>query len=274
MFRRSGSLAKKAAQLEAEKITRNQIKHLRALRAKKYRQEHQQFVVEGETIVGEVLDRFPSELRYLIGTVEFIESMSPATVQRLAERVVRGDYATMKNISALDTPSPVMALLDMPAHSHCAEPVRGLTLYLDGIRDPGNLGAIMRVADWYGIHRVYLAEDCVDVYNAKTIQASMGAFLRVTAPRVALDTLRAASPGLSIVGTRIEGGIALGSYDWNRDTLLVIGSESQGIRPDNVAMMTDWLSIPRGNSNSGAESLNAAVATGILCANYNWQFPS
>ncbi len=271
-------------------LTAAQVKHLRGLQAKKVRYQHRQFVAEGATIVTEIIGLRPTSLRYVVCTPEYYQQLDSAAARALHGQIFFGDANTLKRISSLDTPPAVLALLDMPdasllspsdqpasrpssvdqavADTQQFSPMTGLHLYLDGIRDPGNLGTILRVADWFGHAQVFLSDDCVDPYNSKTIQASMGAFMRVRTQFARLDELRAAHPQLSIVGTRIEGGEDGLNCAWQRETLLVIGSESHGIRPEQQAAIGRWLSIPRGAQHSGSESLNAAVAAGILCAAY------
>lgn len=267
-------------------LTRNQAKHIRGLRDRKYRYQHQQFVAEGETIVAEILAAAPAALRYIVCTSEYYLRQSDSLQAQLTGSVFCCDLDTFRRISSLDSPPAALAVLDMPAAglpatglldpqvfspaptSPASSPPAGLQLYLDGIRDPGNLGTILRVADWFGHAAVYLSEDCVDVYNSKTVQASMGAFLRVRAHTSSLSQLQLNYPQLAIVGTRIESGHDGLAYAWPRDSLLVIGSESHGIRPEQQSLINTWISIPRGREGSGAESLNAAVASGILCAAY------
>ncbi len=245
-------------------LTRNQAKHLRALRGRKYRHEQQQFVAEGETIVAEVLAAAPVELRYVVCTTDYFARQTPQIQAQLGNQIYCCDVPTFNRLSSLDTPPAALAVLDIPKDR--SVPLSGLNLYLDGIRDPGNLGSILRVADWFGHSALYLSHDCVDVYNAKSIQASMGAFLRVCVRTESLSAIRSAHPKLSIVGTRIENGEDAFCCHWHPETLLVIGNESHGIREEQQAWLDSWLSIPRGPDRSGAESLNAAIATGILCA--------
>lgn len=225
-------------------------------------------MVEGPTIVSEILATVPRELRYVVCTQDYAARIDAAQAASLPGQIFQCDDATLKTISVLDTPSPILALVDMPTRSASLTPVHGLSLYLDGIRDPGNLGTILRVADWYGIKTVYVAEDCVDVYNAKALQASMGAFLRVRTHTVSLADLRVGNPDLSILGSAVSGGCDAHTAAWQPNVLLVIGSESHGVRPESCDCISDWVSIPRGANATGAESLNAAVATGILCAAY------
>lgn len=274
-------------------LTRNQIKHLVSLRLKKYRHNHRQYLAEGDTLTAEIVQSASPALRYVICTQAYWENQTRVWQASLVDQVYCCDEATIASISSLDTPTDVLALLDMPAEEFdmpakdaaqgappeaTLEPqaaitstfasTAGLWLYLDGLRDPGNLGTIWRIADWFGVSHVYLSDDCVDAYNPKVIQASMGAFLRVSCRCRTLASLRAEYPAMSIQGTCISDGVNALAYSWSAHTLLVIGSESHGIRPAAHAWLDGWLSIPRGPHSSGAESLNAGVATGILCASY------
>lgn len=276
--------------LKPSTLTAAQVKHLRGLQAKKVRYQQQQFVAEGATIVSEIMSLRPPSLRYVVCTPEYYQQLDSAAGRALHGQIFCCDASTLKRISSLDTAPPVLALLDMPAallmsQAEQTQPVPssvapkedgalkfhlapGLHLYLDGIRDPGNMGTMLRVADWFGHAQLFLSDDCVDPYNSKTIQASMGAFLHVRPQLACLHELKAAHPELSIMGTRIDGGEDGLGYHWQRDTLLVIGSESHGIRDTQQAAVDGWLSIPRGIQRSGFESLHAAVAAGILCAAY------
>ncbi|MEO8269618.1 MAG: hypothetical protein ABI557_07860, partial [Aureliella sp.] len=141
-------------------LTRNQTKHLRSLCKKKHRQEQRQFLVEGETMVSEILRSASPDLRYLVCTVDYFESQSPIWREAASERVYCCDEQTIVSISSLATPTGVLALLDMPlakdVSAEIAAPlVAGLSLYLDGLHDPGNLGTIWRIADWFGVRRLF-----------------------------------------------------------------------------------------------------------------------
>ncbi len=256
-------------------LTRNQIKHLRSLRKKKHRHEQRQFLVEGETLTAEVVNSATSGLRYLICTADYFHSQSDAWRSVVGGRIYCCDQSGIASISSLDSPPRILALLDMPPIEEELSPdavgkmpAGGLWLYLDGLRDPGNVGTIWRIADWFGVRRLYRSEDCADLYNPKVIQASMGAFLRVTARTRSLTSLRDEHPQLTMLGTCLSGGTDGLHFTWPAHTLLVIGSESHGIRSAAVELVDGWLSIPRSPQSSGAESLNAGVATGILCSAY------
>lgn len=249
-------------------LSRQQIKTLGSLRAKKNRREQQQFLAEGETIVAEILQAMPEELLLVACDATYYDSLAEPIRRRLQDRLIACDERTLRKISSLDSASPVLAVLRIPEQPAAIPIVRGLALYLDGIRDPGNLGTILRVADWFGMPHVYATADCVDAYNPKAIQAGMGAFLRVSVITASLPALRQAQPDLQVIGTRVTGGSSVFGYRWQHNNLLVIGSESHGIRENVSQEISNWVSIPSGRATRGAESLNAAVATGILCAAY------
>jgi TrmH family RNA methyltransferase len=137
-----------------------------------------------------------------------------------------------------------------------------LTLLLDEIQDPGNLGTIMRIADWFGIPNVICSTNCADAYNPKTIQATMGAFLRVRTFRLNLTEFCRNFSALPVYGA-VLGGENLFQTKLNKNALIVIGNEGKGISPDMIQQLTHRIEIP---ANGQAESLNAAIATGIICA--------
>lgn len=173
--------------------------------------------------------------------------------------------AAMKKISALQSPGEVLAVVDMPDEPLSSTWLSGdICLYVDGLQDPGNLGAIWRIADWFGFPALFCSPDSVDAYNPKVIQASMGAFLRVPTLEIALETLLERHPGLPVLGAAMDG---LSVFDWHvpQNGVLVIGQEGRGLSPGAEAMLTQRLTIPR-HPAGGAESLNAAVATGIFAA--------
>ena len=142
---------------------------------------------------------------------------------------------------------------------------RGWGLFLDGIQDPGNLGTILRIADWFGISRVFSSPDCVDPFNPKVVQATMGAFLRVSCIETTIDRLYQEYPGIPIYGEVMDGENVFHTSLKGANGIIVIGNEGSGISPEAERLLSHRISIPPA-AHSGAESLNAAVATGILCA--------
>lgn len=244
-------------------ISSNEIKRIKALQQKKFRDEAGLFVVEGEKMVEEA-------------------RKSPFRVNAVYRRDEIGDEA-MKRISALASPSPVLAVVSKPEDIYIDDCMSlsgllskgGLYLALDTIRDPGNLGTILRIADWFGIDAVFAAKDTVDVFNPKVVQSTMGAIFRVRMHYVDLPSL---SDMMLDMGGRIYGTFLDGQNIYSRplDTgvdgipsMIVIGNESEGISKAMTAKVSDRLYIPPYPADDpGSESLNAAVATAITVAEF------
>lgn len=244
-------------------ISSNEIKRIKALQQKKFRDEAGLFVVEGEKMVEEA-------------------RISPFRVNAVYRRDEIGDEA-MKRISALASPSPVLAVVSKPEDIYIDDCMSlsgllskgGLYLALDTIRDPGNLGTILRIADWFGIDAVFAAKDTVDVFNPKVVQSTMGAIFRVRMHYVDLPSL---SDMMLDMGGRIYGTFLDGQNIYSRplDTgvdgipsMIVIGNESEGISKAMTAKVSDRLYIPPYPADDpGSESLNAAVATAITVAEF------
>lgn len=243
-------------------ISNNEIKRVKALQQKKFRDETGLFTVEGEKMVDEAV-------------------ASPFKVENIYRREDIGEDA-MKRISALSSPSPVLAVVRKPEDIYINDVSKltsllskgGLYLALDTIRDPGNLGTILRIADWFGINAVFATKDTVDVFNPKVVQATMGAIFRVKMHYVDLPALSdvVLTAGGKIFGTFLDG---LNIYSRPLDNgdeapvLIVIGNESEGISPSMAKLVTDRLYIPPYPADDpGSESLNAAVATALTVAEF------
>ena len=243
-------------------ISNNEIKRVKALQQKKFRDETGLFTVEGEKMVDEAV-------------------ASPFKVETIYRREDIGEDA-MKRISALSSPSPVLAVVRKPEDIYINDVSKltsllskgGLYLALDTIRDPGNLGTILRIADWFGIDAVFATKDTVDVFNPKVVQATMGAIFRVKMHYVDLPALSDVilTAGGKIFGTFLDG---LNIYSRPLDNgdeapvLIVIGNESEGISPAMAKLVTDRLYIPPYPADDpGSESLNAAVATALTVAEF------
>lgn len=173
--------------------------------------------------------------------------------------------AELQKISSLTTPNSVLAIAEMPEEPlDAALPGAEICFYLDGIQDPGNMGTILRIADWFGFPAVFCSPDCADVYNTKVVQASMGAIFRIKSWEIPLEELLERAPGIPVSGAVLGGAdvfaTTLPSYG-----LLVMGNEGRGISAATEQLLTHRLTIPR-HPAGGAESLNAAVAAGILAA--------
>lgn len=243
-------------------ISNNDIKRVKALQQKKVRDESGLFIVEGEKMVQEAVD-------------------SPFTVEHIYYKEEIGEEA-MKRISALANPSPALAVVRKPSDAYVDDLLAldsvldegGLYLALDTIRDPGNLGTILRIADWFGIKAVFATRDTVDLFNPKVVQATMGAIFRVKIHYVDLPALsqKILDKGGKVYGTFLDGK---NLYERPLDngaanpSVIVIGNESEGISDTMSKLVSDRLYIPPYPADQpGSESLNAAIATAITVAEF------
>lgn len=248
-------------------LTKAEIQRLRSLREKKHREELGLFVIEGEKVVGELLAaNYPFSEIY--ATDAWLSINAPggklASPSPHLPRVTRVSDEEMARASHYPTPSNVLAV----GHIH-REPLpphgldRGLTLALDGVQDPGNVGTLLRIADWFALDRVLLSPDCADVYHQKVINATMGSFARAKVHTTDLAAAFEDTHGLPILGCDLTGHSVhtIGSYS---DAVIVIGSEGRGLSPEVRECITHYITIPRYGT---AESLNAATAAAIVCDN-------
>jgi RNA methyltransferase, TrmH family len=235
-------------------LTKNEIKYIQSLFHKKQRDEEKVFIAEGPKLAGELInDR--SNIKHIYATTEWLEKNAdlqvPVTVISKIE---------LSKISNLETPNEVVVIAHKPVP--VAKPVfkNKLTIVLDGIQDPGNMGTIIRIADWFGIQQIICSKDCVDVYNPKVIQSTMGSILRIKFWIKHFNEwkdIEVPVYGAILVGKNI---FTIGKVD---EGLLVIGNESKGIREPFIQKITDPVTIPKVGE---AESLNAGVAAGIIVA--------
>ncbi len=212
----------------------------------------------------ELIRTRPGHIEALYALAPWLERHREA-LPGLQEGITEVTPQELKKLSGLHTPNQVLALVRLHVEElDAGRLAREWTLFLDGIRDPGNLGTILRIADWFGISCVCCSPDCVDQFNPKVIQASMGAFLRVDCIVSTLAELRQVAGPLPILGADLSGE-NLFQIPLPARGIVVIGSEAHGISPEVQEQLTHRIRIPRG-AGGGAESLNAAVATGIICA--------
>lgn len=230
-------------------LSNSRIKTIRSLSSKKFRQSLGLFVVEGEKMVEEAL-------------------RSDFEVVEIWRRDEIGPDA-MARISQLSTPSPVLAVVRARPLSQMP-PCKGLCLALDGIRDPGNFGTIIRIADWFGADVIYASEDSVELYNPKTVQASMGAIFRKKVVYCDIPALckSFSKAGLKVYGTFLDGQ-DIYSQPLDKEGLVVMGNESEGISEAVAAQVDSRLLIPSFTGGAPtAESLNVAVATAVTLSEF------
>jgi TrmH family RNA methyltransferase len=234
-------------------LTKNETKYIQSLFHKKQRDDEKVFVAEGPKLAGELLHT-PSAVKHIYATNSWLRKNTGLKVPATEVSEIE-----LGKISNLQTPNEVVVIARQLIPSD--EPVfkKRLTIVLDGIQDPGNMGTIIRIADWFGVQQIICSDDCVEVYNPKVIQSTMGSILRVKCwfkdfnewkEKIEVPVFGALLEGKNIyaVGKTAEG-------------LVVTGNESKGIREPLISKITDPVTIPKAG---GAESLNAAVATGII----------
>lgn len=246
-------------------LSKAQLKLIKSLEQRKFRRETGLFVAEGGKTIGDLTAcGLPCEL--VIATKEWIATHALTTATPITE-VSEED---MKRASFLRTPQGVLALFRHPCEDNDdSYPVRSLCLALDGVQDPGNMGTIIRIADWFGIEHIYCSAGCVDAFGPKTIQATMGAIGRVKIHRTNLPSLIASLKGKTpVYGTFLNGNNIYDKELENRG-LIVMGNEGNGISKDCEENITNRLFIPNypaGRTTS--ESLNVSTATAIICSEF------
>ena len=251
-------------------ISKSLLKQIKSLELRKFRKESGLFVAEGGKTVQDLID-LGLDCTAIIATEQWLKSHKLNT--RTAVSVVSEE--DIKKASFLRTPQGVLALFKQQQHIiDLTTPERELCLALDNIQDPGNMGTIIRIADWFGIKAIFATKDTVDVFNPKVVQATMGAIFRVKLHYVDLPELSEMllSEGGSIYGTFLDGeNIYSRELKTGVDSpvVIVIGNESEGISDKMGALVSDRLYIPPFPADSpGSESLNAAIATAITVAEF------
>jgi TrmH family RNA methyltransferase len=250
-------------------ISRSRLKYLSSLKIKKLRSEHRQFIMEGDKIVSDILKEGKTGIRQLIASQEWLRA-NEKLLTGLAGEVTEADFSDLERISSLETPPPVIALMDMFEHALDMKELSDTwCIALDTIQDPGNLGTIIRSADWFGIRHIICNEGCADYFNPKVIQASMGAILRVKVYYGDLATILkkyASGLSLAIYGTFMEG-MPVYELSAEKKGMIVFGNESRGISEELIPHIQNRITIPPGNKGtSHIESLNVASAVSVVCS--------
>jgi TrmH family RNA methyltransferase len=243
-------------------LSKNQIKFINALKQKKIREEHHLFIAEGSKIIHELL-RSEIKIKQLYTTANFIsKTKAPYSIECIEVKANE-----MERISALTTASEVLAVCEIPNYELNIDTLKNkLTLVLDDIKDPGNLGTIIRIADWFGISNIICSNDTADIYNPKVVQATMGSISRVKVHYTDLiELFKVQNLKLKVFGALLEGE-NIYTKKLPSEGFIVIGNESKGISKTLLPYITDEISIP--SFSSETESLNAAIATAIICSEF------
>ena len=237
-------------------ISKNQLKLITSLSQKKYRQKHDLFIAEGVKVLNELLNS-TFEIETLFCTDDFEATISE-------EKVVRISETELKKVSTLKSPNKALGIFKIPKEK--AVQNSGLTIALDAINDPGNLGTIIRLCDWFGVTQLVCSKDTVDCYNQKVVQASMGSLTRISIhytdlenyiTKSNLDTFIADMDGENVYKTKLP-----------KEGILVMGNEANGVSEEIKSLLQHKISIPRFGETQETESLNVATATAILLSEF------
>ena len=259
-------------------ISKTRIRQIHGLERKKNRLEEGLFVAEGPKLVGELLgtaphtgeaspQHFSMEARYVAATEEWM-ARHKSLLRHAETDTVTPDE--LQRISLLQHPQDVVALFAIPHYEGRMADIaqRELTLALDGVQDPGNLGTIVRLADWFGIRHVFCSSDCADVFNPKATQATMGAIARVQLHYVDLIAELSDLSEVPVYGTFLDG-TNIYEQQLSHNGVIIMGNEGRGIKKETAALVSHRLLIPPYPADrTTVESLNVAIATAIICAEF------
>ena len=240
-------------------MTKAEIQFVRSLSDKRVRDAERLFIAEGDKLIGEILQS-NLKVRHLYA----LEGHFDGRAERVSEK-------EMERISQLKTASTSLAVVEQPRHKSVkSAPAGVLSLALDGVQNPGNLGTIIRLADWFGVEDIFCSEDTADCFNPKVVQATMGAILRVRVHYLPLaDFLRhTRESGVEVYGTMLDGQ-NIYDVELAPTGVIVMGNEGRGVSAECAASFSRRLLIPAYSAaGQGSESLNVAMATGIVCAEF------
>lgn len=245
-------------------LSATRLKEIAALKLKKHRQKYDKFLAEGEKITLESIQTAPHLVHDLIATSEWW-GRHAEKLQKSGIRISVATLDQMKKLSSLANPPAVMLLMSLPPIPDNLFSTASTFILCDDIQDPGNLGTIVRIADWFGIDAVLCSIGCVDLCNSKSIQSTMGSFLRVPVIYDTIESFKSrVNDEFTFIAADMKGADAL-SYEWPARSVLVIGNEGHGLSTAARQICTETVSVTRA-PGSKAESLNAAISTGILSA--------
>ncbi|MCX6330072.1 MAG: RNA methyltransferase [Bacteroidia bacterium] len=250
-------------------VSKTKANFIISLQKKKVREDEKLYVIEGDKLVKEFLAAKVSVMT-LVAKPEFLNSLPLFHKHGIGE-IIPASYDELKKISSLKTPHNALAVIEMPeVKMDFADLKMGLKVALDFVQDPGNLGTIIRAAAWFGIKNIYCSEDCVDVYNPKVIQASMGAILNVKVFYTDLVKLfeKASENKIRIYGALIEGE-SIYSHKLGNQGIILLGNESKGISEELLPFITDKIMIPKiTDAKSGIDSLNVSMAASVIFSEF------
>ena len=244
-------------------VPKKTLKLIKSLQLKKYRHQEKLFIVEGAKSIIELL---PSsfKIKTLIGTSVFMDQYRSLIQEYLPESsLYEAEDSLISSVSSFKNNNAGIAVVEMPVPLDLPTRWPGYALVLDNIRDPGNLGTIIRIADWYGIESIICSPETTDEFHPKVISASMGSFLRIAVYRVEL-TSYLEKVSVPVYGTLVDQGTSVHELDFASQGLIVLGNESEGISRSVQGYITEDIRIPQYGK---AESLNVSIAAAVICDN-------
>ena len=252
-------------------LSKNKIKYIRSLEHKKYRTSASAFVAEGYKVVADLIPAF--SCKCLVATSEWLESNAPvlASLHTHNTEIIAVTDEELRKVSFQETPQQVLAVFQQPQWSadinHIAQ--HNLCLALDDVQNPGNLGTIIRLADWFGIEHIFCSRTSADIFNSKTVQATMGAIARVQVHYIDLPTVLSTIPStIPIYGTSLQGD-SIYTKSLTSHGIIVMGNEGKGVSDAVNTYVNEQLYIPNyPQDRPTSESLNVAIATAIVCAEF------
>ncbi|KAF2519948.1 RNA methyltransferase [Flavobacterium salilacus subsp. salilacus] len=241
-------------------VSKNQIKLITGLQQKKYRKQHKLFIAEGVKVVQELLNS-NFELQELYTTQSVFQGVTTTKIIPVTD-------VELKKISMLTTPNTCIGVFKIPDEKQIPE--KGLIIALDDVRDPGNLGTIIRLCDWFGIEHLICSEQSVDVYNPKVVQATMGSIARVNVVYTSLEEY-ITNTALPIFGTFMDGENVY-TQQLPQEGIIVMGNEANGISEAIAQKVTHKIAIPRFGKLQETESLNVATAAAVILSEFRRNF--
>jgi TrmH family RNA methyltransferase len=243
-------------------ISKNQLKVITSLSQKKYRQKHKLFIAEGIKVVNELLNS-SFQIDILFATDDFKTEIS-------SDKIVRVSEKDLHKISNFKTSNKVLGLFKIPDEKQLQK--KGITIALDAINDPGNLGTIIRLCDWFGVTQLICSKDTVDCYNPKVVQASMGSLTRISIKYIDLETYLKETELPTFIADMDGENVYKSKLP--KEAILIMGNEANGVSDKVKELIKNKISIPRFGETQETESLNVATATAILLSEFKRSFSS
>lgn len=238
-------------------LVKSKLKYIQSLGQKKSRDAENVFIAEGPKIIKELIEANGVQVIELYAVKEWIDANGKLSGK---QPVIEVSGEELQKISQLTTANQVLAVIKKMDEPLTIDPGSAITLALETIQDPGNLGTIIRLADWFAVEQIVCSNDCADMYNPKVVQATMGSMARVKVLYTDLEQWLTEQKGVDLYATALEGQ-DINAMKKLQEAIIIIGNESKGIQPGMMKLAGNKITIPK---KGKAESLNAAVATGII----------